>query len=162
MVIYDLICSLGHKFEGWFPGHQAFEDQLKKNLLQCQICGDTHVTKLLSGGHFIQSSVARVKEAPSIKEDPKLETKKETLSVESLAATSPIDTVTFLKTLKHYVTSHFENVGNRFAQTLREMHRGEISPKNIYGVVSPEEQEKLIEEEVPHFVLPEIPPEFEN
>ena len=132
MVIYDLICSLGHKFEGWFPGHQAFEDQLKKNLLQCQVCGDHHVTKLLSGGHFIQSSSSRTKEIPSLKVETKGELKKE-LPAQALAATSPIDTVTFLKTLKHYVTTHFENVGDRFAQTLREMHRGEVSPKNIYG-----------------------------
>ena len=55
MVIYDLICSLGHQFEAWFPGHEAFQKQLQLKLVQCQVCGDTGITKILSGGHFIQS-----------------------------------------------------------------------------------------------------------
>ncbi len=75
---------------------------------------------------------------------------------------SGIDSVTMLKMVRHYVQNHFENVGTEFAKQAREMYRGEISVKNIYGKVTPEEKEQLTEEEIPCAVLPELPPEYNN
>jgi hypothetical protein len=43
-----------------------------------------------------------------------------------------------------------------------DIHHGEEPARNIYGTATPEERESLAEEEVPFFVVPEIPPEFKN
>ena len=85
-----------------------------------------------------------------------------TLSAGLTQAVSPLDVVTFLKILKQYIIKNFKDVGPQFAQNIREIHQGESPHKNIYGIVTLEEKEKLDEEEIPYFTLPEIPPEFEN
>jgi hypothetical protein len=146
MVIYELICGHGHKFEGWFPGQDAFQIQHEKGLLTCQVCGDTHVSKVLSGGHFMKTG-------PTVAE-PK--------SSAEVVATGEIDGAMVLKALKYYVKTHFENVGKDFAATALKMKEGEIPMKNICGEATAEEREKLTEEDIPHLVLPDLPPEFEN
>ncbi len=79
-----------------------------------------------------------------------------------MAVTGTVDQVTVAKALRYYVRTHFENVGGDFAKVAREIHQGEAPPRNVYGEVTAEEAAKLNEEEIPHVVLPAIPPEFEN
>lgn len=148
MVIYDLICPWGHRFEGWFPSADAYETQSKQGLVPCEICGNTRVSKLPSGGHR-RGSVPSERPAPSGDQTP-------------LAFSGPLDQVTLLKAVRHYVQSHFEDVGDRFAALARQVHFGKAPPKSIFGKVSKEEQEKLAEDEIPYFVLPSLPHEYDN
>ncbi len=159
MVIYDLICPAGHKFEGWFPGSDAFEKQISRGLVQCDVCGNTEVKKLPSGVHIAKSSSSSTSTKAPEALPPQPAAQEE---IKAMAATGPMDGVVMIKALRHYVKNHFENVGKSFFNQLMGMHRGETPHKNIYGQVTPEEQEKLMEDEVSHFVLPELPPEFEN
>jgi len=41
VIIYDLKCENGHKFEGWFHDRNAFEEQKGQQLISCPICGST-------------------------------------------------------------------------------------------------------------------------
>ncbi|MBI4197153.1 MAG: DUF1178 family protein [Deltaproteobacteria bacterium] len=152
MIIFDLTCRWGHSFEGWFPNLEAFEEQKKQGLVQCQICGDTEVTTLLSGGHLIK----KTGDSPSVKTTKPKRTEKSTV------VTGEADPITLVKALRHYVKSNFEDVGDRFPDVARQITKGEAAPKSIYGKASPEEREKMTEEGIPHFVLPDLPPEFEN
>ena len=156
MVIYDLICPQGHQFEGWFPGYEAFKKQLQEGLIACHICGDVHITKVISGGHFMGSR----KQEPSAKRKEPTPTSSAEDSV--MAASGKIDAVTFIKAVRHYVTQNFEDVGDRFPQLIREMHGGKREERNIYGRITPEQQEELAENDIPHILLPDLPPEFEN
>lgn len=152
MIIYDLTCRLGHTFEGWFPNFKAFEKQQTLGLVQCQTCGDPGVKRALSGGHYIgKSTRSPVKESAPAK----------SLQPET-AVTGQIDPVTLVKAVRHYVKSNFEDVGKQFATKAIAMKNGEEPHKNIYGQVTREEKEKLNEEEIPHFTIPDLPPEFEN
>ena len=48
MIIYDLKCRDGHKFEGWFKDRSAFEEQKAKTLIACPVCGIDDVTMIPS------------------------------------------------------------------------------------------------------------------
>ncbi|HSA58626.1 MAG TPA: DUF1178 family protein [bacterium] len=154
MVVYELVCGHGHQFEGWFPAPEAFDAQKVRGLVTCQFCGDEHVSKVNAGGPAeTPECLPRVIPAP--------EADGQALPTEILA-TGEIDGITVLKALRHYVKTHFENVGKDFASLARKMRDGEIPQKNIYGEATPEEIEELADEEIPHIVLRDLPPEFKN
>ncbi|MBI3541296.1 MAG: DUF1178 family protein [Deltaproteobacteria bacterium] len=155
MVIYNLACQYGHTFEGWFPGHEAFEEQQKQGLLECQLCGNRNVSKVLSGGHFLHTQGQKTSVS-------KPEVSKESDPIQAIAASGQLDAITLTKAVRHYVKTNFEYVGKKFASTIQEMSRGEAPWKNVYGEATPEEQEKLAEAEIPFVILPDLPPEFEN
>ena len=48
MIVFDLQCSNGHIFEGWFDSTDSFEDQNAKRLVSCPYCEGTPVKRVLS------------------------------------------------------------------------------------------------------------------
>jgi hypothetical protein len=46
--VLDLQCGQHHVFEGWFGSEDDFQSQLSRGLVTCPMCGDVHVTKMLS------------------------------------------------------------------------------------------------------------------
>ena len=48
MIVFDLECGHGHRFEGWFNNTASFEEQNLKKLVTCPICSDTQVRRVLS------------------------------------------------------------------------------------------------------------------
>ena len=60
----------------------------------------------------------------------------------------------------HYVKQNFEDVGPRFAEEAREIHRGDAEERPIHGTATPKERDELIEEGIPHVVLPK--PELDS
>jgi hypothetical protein len=48
MIVFDLECSGGHAFEGWFGSTAAYERQYKGGMLECPMCGGKTVTRRLS------------------------------------------------------------------------------------------------------------------
>ena len=48
MIVFDLQCSQGHIFEGWFNDIPSFEDQNKKKMVVCPYCNDTKIKRVLS------------------------------------------------------------------------------------------------------------------
>ncbi len=158
MVIYDLICSQGHRFEGWFPGHKSFDEQKEMGLLECNVCGDHHVQKVLTGGHYVKSAGTKAASRTMVKEPVKNLEPGDT----GIMASGMLDSITVLKAIKQYVTTHFEDVGADFSKKVREMKSGQTEYKNVYGTATPEEQKQLAEEDVPHFLIPDLPPEYNN
>ena len=45
MIVYDLTCDHGHRFEGWFGSSDDYADQKAKGLLACPACGSAEVAK---------------------------------------------------------------------------------------------------------------------
>jgi hypothetical protein len=41
MIHYDLRCSEGHDFDGWYKDSAAFDRLAKRHMLECPHCGDT-------------------------------------------------------------------------------------------------------------------------
>src|SRR6478609_7284430 len=45
MIVFDLACTSGHVFEAWFGTTDDFEDQRKRGLVSCLMCGVKDVAK---------------------------------------------------------------------------------------------------------------------
>jgi hypothetical protein len=137
VIIYDLRCRDGHKFEGWFKDRVAFDEQKEQSLIACPVCGNTDAA-------MVPSSVAVMgKEGHSPAEKPQ-------------AGESPLK---ILKEFQEYVHKNFDNVGEKFAEVALRIHHGEEDGRNIRGTTTRSEEESLREEGVRFIKLPL--PEFD-
>jgi len=139
MIVFELICSDRHRFEGWFASGEDFDSQKSRGLLSCPACGDSSIEKLLTAKIGTLEA-----EMPKEQKDP---------PVPAERAEQPRN----LNELIDLVLLHTENVGEKFPDEARRMHRKEIPHRNIRGVATHEETESLLEEGVEVMPLP-IPP----
>jgi hypothetical protein len=131
VIIYDLKCEKGHKFEGWFKDRSAFENQKSKRLITCPVCGNSDVEMIPS----TLSIMAR---------DTKAINKE---NVEELSMPRAI------KLFHEYLNKNFDDVGKNFADIALKMHHGE-EKRNIKGTTTESEEDILREEGVHFFKIP--------
>ena len=67
MKVLDLQCQHAHSFEGWFGSEDDFQSQLARGLVQCPLCGDAHITKMLSAPRL---NLSGARNAPSVAAAP--------------------------------------------------------------------------------------------
>ena len=60
----------------------------------------------------------------------------------------------------HYVKENFEDVGPRFAEEAKQIHKGEAAERPIHGTATLSEVKELAEEGVPCMPLPK--PELDS
>ena len=136
MIVYDLKCSNGHSFEGWFEDSKAYEEQWEKGLITCPECNDSNIMKMPS-----------------------------TFGIKGRAkATEPVLTAEsahfFMRKVAEYVDKNFDDVGPGFATEALKMHYGVKEPRNIRGVSTKAEEEMLDKEGVKFMKMPvSVPPE---
>ena len=141
MIAYDLQCSNGHTFEGWFEDSKAYADQKKKKLIACPVCNDTNVEVIPSMFAIKTSSASRAGQDSAAKD--------------ILARLS--------KQAIEFVEKNFDNVGCDFAKEALKIHYGAAEPRNIRGVSTKEEEKTLREEGVEFFKIPmPAPPDTES
>lgn len=136
MIIFDMTCMCGYQFEAWFQGHDDYERQRQSGLLQCPHCQGTEVHKILSPV-AVRSSCHY--------SEPALSPAEHVAGSQALA---------FLKGLKNYVESHFEDVGVKLADEALKIHYGVKEPRNIRGIATPQEEKVLSEEGVELLKVP--------
>lgn len=155
MIVYDLSCTDGHRFEGWFGSSADFEDQRARGLLACPHCGS--------------GDVAKAPMAPAV--PAKGNTRQDVLPSETSRpmANSPMppEMQKALATLAKAQAEALKNstwVGDKFAEETRKMHYGERDEAAIHGQATLAEAKALIEEGVPVAPLPfpVAPPEKLN
>lgn len=132
LIVFDLICDEQHQFEGWFRNSEEFETQLETGLLTCPMCGSEHVTKLLSPSRLNLG-------------------KAEKQSLDLLAIQN--DAQQLLSRINKYINSHFENVGDDFADEARKIHYGETDERNIRGSATIDEAHELYDEGIDIFPI---------
>lgn len=135
MKVLDLHCSGSHNFEGWFASEDDFQGQLARGLVECPLCGDTAVSKMLSAPRLNLGASAP-------------ESRQEVMSTPDVAMQAQ-----WLKMVRH-VMAHTEDVGQRFAEEARRIHYGESEERGIRGQASREETHELIEEGIGVLPLP--------
>jgi hypothetical protein len=124
MIAFDLICSNGHGFECWFKDSPSFESQKASGIINCPVCNDDQVEKVLST--FAIKKGGEKKKAE-------------------------VDAYQTLRMVSEYVEKHFEDVGLNFTKEALKIHYGEVKKRNIKGMATPD-QEKLLKEEGVQFV----------
>jgi len=134
MIAYDLQCTKGHAFEGWFEDRKAYLDQKKKGLITCPICNVTSVD-------IVPSTFAIKSGAPSISKD--LAAEKANLEHTEKEAIE-------------FVKNNFDDVGADFAKEALKIHYGATEPRNIRGV-STKDEEKTLEDEGIQFIKIPMP-----
>lgn len=143
MVVYDLLCKKNHRFEGWFPSFEAYQEQATQRLISCPACGSTNIEKLPHACAVLSNRGEKEKkEAPTQTEKPP--------SVQL----TPEQAKELLIRLNHHVRENFEDVGPRFAEEARQIFHGKAEARPIHGTSTPDEKEALDEEGVPYAILP--------
>lgn len=138
MIAFDLECSGGHAFEGWFSDLASFEEQNAKGLVTCPYCEDTQVRRVLSPV-AIRSSNRPVQEGKA-----------------------GIDYQRLAREVVHYINNNFENVGSEFTKEALKMHYGVKERRSIRGAATEEEEKTLKEEGVEFFKIPPVKKEEEE
>ena len=130
MIAFDLECSKGHIFEGWFDSLESFEEQNTENLVRCPFCDDENVRKVLS--------------PVSVK------------TSESQKAVHPA--AGYYQKLAGEVIEHIkrnsEDVGTQFAAEALKIHYGAAEKRSIRGSATEEEEKTLKEEGVAFLKVP--------
>ena len=135
MKVLNLQCTHRHSFEGWFASEDAFQDQLQRGLVECPLCGDTAVAKMLSAPRLnLGASEPQPRQ-------------------EVVATPDAAMQAAWLKMARH-VLANTEDVGERFAEEARRIHYGESEERGIRGQASRQQTEALIEEGISVLPLP--------
>ena len=137
MIIFDLTCMHGHRFEGWFASADDFERQAKAVLVRCPVCDDSSVVRVPSA----KVHVGRATEDAPVAEQPA-----ETETVAGL----PDDLVKKLRE----IVRNTENVGRRFPEEARKIHYEEVPPRPIRGQATKDDADALREEGIDFTSLP--------
>lgn len=127
MIRYSLACVGEHEFEAWFSNSKAYDTQRKKKLVECPVCGSTEVRKQIM--------------APSVRSSDKA------VPAEVAAAKAAAE-------IRQHIASTHDYVGEKFADEARAMYYGETEHRPVWGEVTPETAQELIEEGVPAMPLP--------
>ncbi|MBI5898378.1 MAG: DUF1178 family protein [Rhodocyclales bacterium] len=133
MIVLNILCDSGHRFEGWFASADAFRKQCERQLVNCPHCQTSELRLLPSAPHVRRSAVAAVESLP---EPPAVSTELAGKLFQILAQAA----------------KQAENVGERFPEEVRRIHYDEAPARSIRGRASAEETLALLDEGI--MVLP--------
>ena len=144
MMRYDLVCDKGHEFDGWFASSDAFDEQQRRDLVECTVCGSVKIEKQLM--------------APGI--PAKSNRKSGPVALHS-GPTDPRMTqmMQVMRDFRKHVDATSEDVGSQFAEEARKIHYKEVAERGIRGQATREEATELIEEGIAVHPLPVLPEE---
>ena len=142
MKVLDLQCAHGHLFEGWFSSEDDFQGQLARALVECPLCGDTHIVKRLSAPR-LNLGAAPADQAGQ----------RQDVAAGTGPAIQEALQAAWLKAVSQVMAST-EDVGERFAEEARRIHYGETSERGIRGQATREETRALLDEGISVLPLP--------
>jgi hypothetical protein len=127
VIVLDLVCVFGHRFEGWFSSVEAFENQAAKHLINCPDCNHADIQRLPCGPHILKSGSSSSKLRERDNEVQQLRDEFERIA------------------------DACEDVGDQFPSEARRIYTNEVPQRSIKGRASGEE---LREEGVPVLPIP--------
>lgn len=156
MIVYDLSCANGHRFEGWFGSSDDFVSQQEQGLVSCPQCGSEQVSKAPMApavgrkGNQQLASASRPSAEKGLSNTPMTPEVAEALAKLAEAQAKALKNSTW--------------VGKDFVEQSRAMHYGERDHAAIHGEATLQEARELLDEGVPVAPLPlsVAPPEDVN
>ncbi|MEP3051704.1 MAG: DUF1178 family protein [Erythrobacter sp.] len=152
MIVFDLHCASGHRFEAWFGSSSDFDEQSAAGLVNCPECGTAEVDKAPMAPAVPAKGNARAATVPAadrfqgegtdgpVSNTPITSEMKQALGKLAKAQEKALKDSTW--------------VGDNFAEESRAMHYGERDEAPIHGQTSLEEAKTLADEGVPIAPLP--------
>jgi hypothetical protein len=145
MIVFDLLCAGGHRFEGWFGSARDFTSQKKRKLLSCPSCGSGEVKRVPSAAR-VNLGAPAPKQPPASAKTPEMEGKDPFAIAQML----------YSRMLDELLTKS-EDVGGKFPEEARRIYYQEAPARAIRGQATDQEHEELVEEGIPVARLP-VPP----
>jgi hypothetical protein len=133
VIVLNILCTSGHRFEGWFASSNAFREQCERQLVLCPHCQTATVSLLPSAPHVRRSAA-------------------DTPVEQGVAPVVPPALAAQLYQVLALAAKQAENVGERFPEEARRIHYDEAPARSIRGVASADETLELLEEGI--LVLP--------
>lgn len=150
MIVYDLSCAAGHRFEGWFGSSADYAGQRERGLVACPQCGSGVVDK-----------------APMAPAVPRKGNRQPEAKRPFTGGTMPPEAAEMLAKLAEIQAEALKRstwVGDAFPDRTRAIHYGEREAEAIHGQASAEEALALVEEGIAIapllFPVPPPPDEF--
>ena len=144
MIVFDLLCGDGHRFEGWFGSAAEFARQRDRKLLSCPSCGSPKVSRVPSATRA-NLGAAEPKPAQPAR-TPEMEGKDPFAIAQML----------YSRMLDDLLTKS-EDVGKAFPAEARKIFYKESPARAIRGQATNEEHQDLVDEGIPVARLP-VPP----
>lgn len=150
MIVFDLLCSAGHRFEGWFGSAEDFASQRDRGLLSCPSCASANVQRI--------PSAARVNfgaQPPKPQPAPPVAAAAQPVKTPEMEGKDPfaIAQMLYSRMLDELFTKT-EDVGRKFPEEARKIFYEETPARPIRGQATQDEHEALIEEGIPVARLP--------
>ena len=141
MIVFDLLCAGGHRFEGWFGSAGDFASQQERRLVSCPSCGSAQVERVPS------ATRANLGAQPS-----------QPVKTPDMEGKDPfaIAQILYSRMLDELIKKS-EDVGKQFPEEARRIHYQEAPARAIRGQATQEEHDELIDEGIPVSRLP-VPP----
>lgn len=140
MIVYDLKCGSGHRFEGWFSSAEEFAGQKERRMLACPACADVQVERM--------PSATRINVGATEKPQPPVQAEgRDPMAIAQMLYSKMLDEL----------LSKSEDVGNRFPEEARKIFYEETPARAIRGIATSEEHDALVDEGIPVARLP-VPP----
>jgi len=153
MIHYNLRCDRGHAFESWFQRSAAYEQQEKRKLVSCPVCGSAKVERGIMAPQIVSKKGRDIVEPTPAAAMPATTTP----ASAPLVMAQEREVRAKLRELRDHILSSSDNVGERFPNEARKMHYGDIEHRPIYCEASPDEARALMEEGVEVSTLPLLP-----
>jgi hypothetical protein len=147
MIVFDLHCKDGHRFEGWFGSAKDFAAQKKRGLLSCPTCGDSAIEKGLSAPRLNMGAQEPKNQLPApVQKTPDMEGK-DPFAVAQILYSRMLDEI----------LTKSEDVGARFPEEARKIYYNESPGRAIRGRATQEEHDALVDEGIPVARFPDVP-----
>ena len=142
MIVFDLRCAHGHRFEGWFGSSDDYASQQERGLLMCPQCGSVEVDKAPMAPAVPAKGNQRIAGADG---------------APMSNAPIPPEVMQAMQALAAAQAKAVENsrwVGDGFAEESRAMHYGEKDLEVIHGKATLDEAKALLDEGIAVAPLP--------
>ena len=149
--VLNLQCHNQHVFEGWFSSEDDFQSQRARHLVECPMCADQQISKMLSAPRL---NLSRSRSEPSESSASAEPAHAVSVPVATVPEVMPAEMQAAWLNMVQHVMKHTEDVGSQFADEARKMHYGETEERGIRGQVSAQETQALLEEGISVMPLP--------
>ena len=145
MIVFDLLCGDGHRFEGWFGSAEDFASQRDRSLLSCPTCGSGQISRVPSATRA-NLGAPQPKAPAQPAKTPEMEGKDPFAIAQML----------YSRMLDELLTKS-EDVGKEFPAEARKIFYNESPARAIRGQATSAEHDELVDEGIPVARLP-VPP----